>query len=229
MEGEPRDTRARIFGKPSHGRPMNLQTKYLGLDLRTPLVPSSSPLCEDLDNLKRMEDAGAAAIVLPSLFEEQIRHETHTASHFVGYGPGGAARAARYFPDAEDFNFAPERYLEHLAAATQALDIPVIASLNGCTFGRWISYGRAMEQAGAAAIELNLYSIPTDPDVSSEEIETSYLTIVASIKAQAVFHQLRAFCPAGGTAWRRRARSLQSLLPAGYRPHHVARDSQFES
>ncbi len=163
---------------------MNLTTTYLGLKLRTPLVPSSSPLCEDLDNLKQMEDAGASAIVLHSLFEEQIRHESETLHHPLAHGTDGDAEALNYFPDPDAFNFRPDRYLEHLAKARAALGIPVIASLNCRTFGRWLTTAREIEQAGAAALELNIYSIPTDPDVTSEEIETNYLTILASAKAQ---------------------------------------------
>lgn len=163
---------------------MNLATKYLGLNLRTPLVPSSSPLSEDIDNLKRMEDAGASAIVMHSLFEEQIRHETHTLHHHLTHGTESYAEALSYFPEAEKFNFRPERYVAHLAKAKQALGIPVIASLNCTSFGSWTAVSREMEKAGADAIELNIYSIPTDPDVSTDEIETNYVTILASVKAQ---------------------------------------------
>lgn len=163
---------------------MNLSTKYLGLNLRTPLVPSASPLSEDLDNLRRMEDAGASAIVFHSLFEEQIRHETHTVRHDLLSRGETERGAASYFPEPGEFHYGPHRYLSNVARAKQALGIPVIASLNGSSFGGWTTFARALEQAGADALELNLYFIPTDPDATAEEIETSYLTIVASVKAQ---------------------------------------------
>lgn len=163
---------------------MNLTTKYLGLNLRSPLVPSSSPLTESLDNLKLMEDSGASAVVLHSLFEEQIRQETHTLHHHLTHGTESYAEALTYFPDAGEFNFRPERYLGHIAKAKEALGIPLIASLNCATFGGWTSFAREIEKAGADALELNIYSIPTDPDVSTDEIETNYVTILASVKAQ---------------------------------------------
>ncbi len=155
---------------------MNLTTKYLGLNLRTPLVPSASPLSEDMDNLKRMEDAGASAIVFHSMFEEQIRHDTQTLHPHLTHGiesPGPA-----------EFPFPPNRYLLNLVKAKQAVGIPIIASLNGSTFGGWTTFARSIEQAGADALELNIYSIPTNPEVTAEDIETSYLTIVASVKGQ---------------------------------------------
>ena len=163
---------------------MNLTTKYLGLNLRTPLVPSASPLSEDIDNLKRMEDAGASAVVFHSMFEEQIRHEMQTLHHHLTHGTESYAEALSYFPEPDEFQFAPNRYLLNLVKAKQALGIPIIASLNGSTFGGWTTLARGMEKAGADALELNIYSIPTNPDVTAEEIETSYLTIVASVKAQ---------------------------------------------
>ena len=163
---------------------MNLHTTYLGLRLETPLIPSASPLSEDLGNLRRLEDAGASAIVLHSLFEEQIRHETRTLHHHLTHGTESHAEAVTYFPEPTEFHFGPDRYLSNLVKARQALGIPIIASLNGATFGGWTSFAQAIENAGASALELNLYSIPSDPEVSAEEIETSYLTIVASVKAQ---------------------------------------------
>ena len=163
---------------------MNLTTAYLGLKLRTPLVPSASPLSEDMDNLKRMEDAGASAIVLTSMFEEQIRSETQTPRHPIAGGTERNAEMSGCFPESGEFQFAPDRYLHNIAKAKQTVDVPIIASLNGTTFGGWMKYARQIEQAGAAALELNIYSIPTNPDLASEEIETDYLTILASVKAQ---------------------------------------------
>ena len=159
---------------------MNLTTTYLGLKLRTPLVPSSSPLSEDLGNLKQMEDAGASAIVMHSLFEEQIRHESQTLHHRLADGP----EVLGCFPQADDFHSRPDRYVEHLAKAKAALGIPIIASLNCTSFGGWMTTAREIEKAGADALELNIYSIPTDPDLTAEDIETSYLTILASVRAQ---------------------------------------------
>ncbi len=163
---------------------MNLNTTYLGLKLRTPLVPSASPLSEDIDNLKRMEDAGASAIVFHSLFEEQIRQETETLHHSLAPGVESHAEALSYFPEPGEFHFGPNRYLLNIVKAKQSLAIPIIASLNGSTFGGWTTFARSLEKAGADALELNIYSIPSSPTVTADEIETSYLTILASVKAQ---------------------------------------------
>jgi Dihydroorotate dehydrogenase len=163
---------------------MNLSTTYLGLKLRTPLVPSASPLSENLDSIKRMEDAGAAAVVLPSLFEEQLRHESHTLHYHLTHGTESYPEALTYFPEPEEFRFGPDLYLRNIVKAKEEVDVPIIASLNCSTFGGWTTFARQIEQAGADALELNIYSIPTDPELSSEEIETSYLTIVASVRAQ---------------------------------------------
>ena len=162
---------------------MNLTTTYLGLKLRTPLVPSASPLSENIGNLKRMEDAGASAIVMHSLFEEQIRRETHTLHHLI-QGAEGHEEALGYFPEADEFQVGSDTYLVNIAKAKEAVGIPIIASLSGTTFGGWTSIARAIEKAGADALELNIYSIPTDPEQAAEEVEMSYLTIVASVKAQ---------------------------------------------
>ena len=163
---------------------MNITTTYLGLKLRTPLVPSASPLSENFDNLKRMEDAGASAIVFHSMFEEQIRHETQTLHPQFTDGAGSSAETLSYLPEPDEFQVVPNRYLLNIVKAKQALGIPIIASLNATTFGGWMTFARAIEQAGADALELNIYSIPTDPKVPAEEIETSYLTILASMKGQ---------------------------------------------
>lgn len=163
---------------------MNLRTTYLGLDLRTPLVPSASPLSEDLANLKRMEDAGAAAIVFHSLFEEQIRQETETLHHHLTEGTESHSEALSYFPEPAEFTYTPDRYLANLEKARAALKIPIIASLNGSTSGGWTTFARAVEKAGANALELNIYSIPSDPEITADEIEMSYLSIVAAVKAQ---------------------------------------------
>ena len=163
---------------------MNLTTTYLGFKLRTPLVPSASPLTEHLDNIKRLEDAGASAIVFHSLFEEQLRHDRHELDFHLNQGTESFAEALNYFPEPQEFKVGPEAYVEHIAKAKAATSIPIIGSLNGSTFGGWQTYARQIEQAGADALELNIYALPTDPDLSSEDIEESYLTILASVKAQ---------------------------------------------
>ena len=128
---------------------MNLSTTYLGLKLRTPLVPSASPLSENIDNIKRMEDAGAAAVVLHSLFEEQLRHESHTLHYHLTHGTESIAEALTYFPEPEEFRFGPELYLSNIVKAKEAVGVPIIASLNGSTFGGWTTFARQIEQAGA--------------------------------------------------------------------------------
>ena len=163
---------------------MNLSTNYLGLSLRSPLVPAASPLSEDIDNLKRMEDAGAAAVVFHSVFEEQIRHDTQTPRGHPTRSSEDDAVAASYFPAPDDFQFAPDRYLLNLVKAKQALGIPIIASLNGTTFGGWTTFAQAVEKAGADALELNIYSIPTDAEVTADDIEQSYITMLLSLKGQ---------------------------------------------
>ncbi len=162
---------------------MNLSTTYLGLKLRTPLVPAASPLSESLDELKRMEDAGAAAVVFHSLFEEQIRRENDSFFQHLK-GTEMLEEVLGYFPPQDAFHFGPGRYLLNLVKAKQELGIPIIASLNGTTFGNWITFARAIEKAGADALELNVYSIPSDPGISGEEIEIGFLTMLASLKAQ---------------------------------------------
>jgi len=163
---------------------MKLATTYLGFKLRTPLVPSASPLSENIDNVKRMEDAGASAVVFHSLFEEQLRREHHELHHYLAQGTESHAEALTYFPEPAEFKVGPESYIEHIARAKAAVNIPIIGSLNGSTFGGWMKYAQQIEKAGADALELNIYNVPTNPDRSADDIETDYLTIVASVKAQ---------------------------------------------
>lgn len=162
---------------------MNLSTHYLGFKLRTPLVVSASPLTEKIANVRRMEDAGASAIVFHSLFEEQIRRDHHELQYFLDQGTESYAESLSYFPPAE-FKVGPEAYLEHIAQAKQAVQIPIIGSLNGTTFGGWMKYAQQIQQAGADALELNLYNVPGDADHAPDDIENEYLSIIASIKAQ---------------------------------------------
>jgi dihydroorotate dehydrogenase (fumarate) len=162
---------------------MNLSAEYLGLMLPHPLVAGASPLSDDLDGVRRLEDAGAAAIVLRSLFEEQItREQMAEYVHLDSHGES-SAEAASYFPSPHAFVLGPFEYLEHLRRAKQAAAVPVIASLNGVTPGGWIEYARLMEQAGADALELNLYRIATDPETSGAAIERQVIETVRTVKA----------------------------------------------
>jgi dihydroorotate dehydrogenase (fumarate) len=161
---------------------VDLRTEYLGLTLPHPLVAGASPLSDDLDGVRRLEDAGASAIVLRSLFEEQItREQMSEFAHLDGHGES-SAEAASYFPSPLAFALGPFPYLEHLRKAKAAVRIPVMASLNGATPGGWIDYARLIEQAGADALELNLYRIATDPDISSTEIERQAIETVKAVK-----------------------------------------------
>jgi dihydroorotate dehydrogenase (fumarate) len=162
---------------------MKLATTYLGFKLRAPLVPSASPLSENLDNIKRMEDAGASAVVFHSLFEEQLRPGNYRVRRASGNGGEFSSDALTDFSDEPQFKVDPEAYVDHIAKAKAAVKIPIIGSLNGSTFGGWQRYARLIEQAGADALELNIYTVPTDPERTADDIETDYLTIVASIKA----------------------------------------------
>jgi dihydroorotate dehydrogenase (fumarate) len=161
---------------------IDLTTRYLGLPLASPLVASPSPLCEDLDNLRRMEDAGAAAVVLQSLFEEQIDLESHHLDRYLSYGADSYAEAASYFPDLHDYRLGPDRYLEHVRRAKAAVGIPVIGSLNGVSTGGWTSFARKIEQAGADALELNVFYVPTDPALTATEVEQMYVDLVRDVK-----------------------------------------------
>jgi dihydroorotate dehydrogenase (fumarate) len=164
---------------------MNLTTTYLGLTLRSPLVPSAAaPLSGDIDNIRRMEDAGAGAIVLHSLFEEQLVQEKFELHHHLTYGTESFAESLTYFPEPDEFQVGPELYLEHIRQAKERVDMPIIASLNGYTPGGWVEYARLMQQAGADAIELNIYEVPTDSDRSSLEVEQNYIQILQDVKAE---------------------------------------------
>jgi dihydroorotate dehydrogenase (fumarate) len=159
----------------------DLRSRYLGLELRTPLVASSSPLTGDLDGLRRLEDAGAAAVVLPSLFEEQIEFEALEIHRLLETGAETFAEAQSYFPELADYDTGPDRYLELVAQAKDALGIPVVASLNGVTPGGWIEHARLIEQAGADALELNLYGVAADPELTAAEVEERYRELVRAV------------------------------------------------
>jgi dihydroorotate dehydrogenase (fumarate) len=160
----------------------DLSTRYLGLALRNPLVASASPLCESLDSIRRMEDAGAAAVVLHSLFEEQINLESHHLDRYLSHGTESYAESLTYFPDMTSYNLGPDAYLEHIRRAKAAVEIPVIGSLNGVSTGGWITYARKIEQAGADALELNVYYIPADPELTGGQVEQMYVDLVRDVK-----------------------------------------------
>jgi dihydroorotate dehydrogenase (fumarate) len=163
---------------------MDLTTTYLGLKLRSPLVVgAAASLTEDIDNIKRMEDVGAAAVVLHSLFEEQLRQEQFELHHHLEYGTESFAEALTYFPEPEIFHVGPEEYLNHIRKAKEMVGIPIIASLNGSTLGGWTEYARQIEQAGADALELNIYYVPTDMDLTGAQVEQNYLDILRAVKA----------------------------------------------
>ena len=162
---------------------MDLTTNYLGLKLRSPLVVSASPLSEDIDNLKRMEDAGAAAIVLYSLFEEQLKQDRLELHAKLQQGTESFAESLTYFPEADEYKLGPEEYLKHIAAAKKATRIPIIASLNGSSVGGWTEYAKQIQKAGADALELNIYYIPTDMNLTGTEVEMTYLDILKAVKA----------------------------------------------
>ncbi len=161
---------------------MNLETTYLGLKLKNPIVVSASPLSRSMDSMRRLEDAGASAIVMHSLFEEQITHELESLEHYKKYGADSYAEALSYFPDTGDYHFAPEEYLELLAKASSKLEIPIIGSMNGVTPGGWISYAKKMEEAGASALELNVYYISTDSTIAGSEVENRYIKALNLVK-----------------------------------------------
>lgn len=160
----------------------DLTTTYLGLRLKNPLVVSASPLSKKVAMAQHLEECGAAAIVMYSLFEEQITHESHELDHYLERGTHSYAESLSYFPDLDHYNLGPEPYLEHLHRVKQAVSIPVIGSLNGISSGGWIEYARKIEQAGADALELNIYYLPTDPNLSSAELEESYMKLVGDVR-----------------------------------------------
>ena len=163
---------------------IDLSTTYLGLKLKNPLVASSSPMCGDVGNVRRMEDAGAAAVVLQSLFEEQIEQESDELDRFIEQAAEVGPESVSHFPELSRRVMGPEAYLAHIAKCKQAVHIPVIASLNGTSRGGWLNYARQMVQAGADALELNIYYIPVNPEVSGEEVEQQYVELVKAIKAE---------------------------------------------
>lgn len=160
---------------------LDLQTTYLGLPLKNPLVASASPLSKRVDMVRRLEDAGAAAIVMYSLFEEQITHESNELDYYLSHGANTYAEALSYFPDLSHYNVGPELYLEQISHLKKAVDIPIIGSLNGISSGGWIEYAHNIQRAGADALELNIYYLSTDVDLSGEKLEESYIQLVRDL------------------------------------------------
>jgi dihydroorotate dehydrogenase (fumarate) len=162
---------------------IDLSTDYLGLKLKSPVVASASPLCEHIDNLLRMEDAGIAAAVLPSLFEEQINLESSAVDSNLSRGSDSFGESLNFFPEMRTYNLGPEGYLESIRKAKESVSIPIIASLNGASLSGWLHFAKLMQQAGADAIELNLYDIVTDPAQSASAVEHKYFEIVRQVKS----------------------------------------------
>lgn len=162
---------------------VDLRTTYLGLELSNPLVPSASTLSSRIDTLRRLQDAGASAIVMQSLFEEQIEHEEQQTHRVMETGAESFAEALTYVPEMADYNTGPDEYLRYLESCRKELEIPVIGSLNGATEGGWVRYARLIQEAGADALELNVYFVATDPDESGWEVEHRYLELVAAVRS----------------------------------------------
>jgi dihydroorotate dehydrogenase (fumarate) len=156
----------------------------MGLKLKNPIVHSSSPLSNELDKIKILEGHGASAIVMESLFEEQIIHEQESLDHFLTQGTESFAEALSYFPEVGDYRIGPEEYLEHLRKAKEAVDIPIIASLNGVSKGGWMDYARKIQETGVDGLELNVYYIPTDPEMPGSAVEEMYIESVKAVKEQ---------------------------------------------
>jgi len=161
---------------------IDLSTTYMGLKLKNPIVPSASPLSASLDNIKRFEDLGAAAVTMYSLFEEQIELEAESLAYFLERGTYSYAEALTYFPPLSEYRREPDEYVEHIHKAKQAVDIPIIASLNGITPGGWTGYAKRFEEAGADAVELNVYFIPTNPHWMSYDVEDLYFKLLKNVK-----------------------------------------------
>ncbi len=162
---------------------MDITTTYLGLNLSSPIVPSAGPLSADIGNIKQMEDSGAGAAVIYSIFEEQIENESLEFYHHETSHTESNAEAQSYCPQSPDFRIGPEEYLEHISKAKDAVNIPIIASLNGKSIGGWVEYAKKIQEAGADALELNIYRLASDVKTSSQDIEKNYIEIVKAVKA----------------------------------------------
>lgn len=159
----------------------NISSKYMGFTLKTPVVASSSPLCAKIENIKKMEDAGVGAVVMQSLFEEQVILEQQQLNTYLQQGTEQFAESLTYLPDLGNYKFTTTEYLEHIRKCKDSVDVPVFGSLNGVSRGGWIRYAREIEQAGADALELNIFYLPTDPRMTSEEVESNYIRLVQDV------------------------------------------------
>lgn len=162
----------------------DLITSYLGLKLKNPLVASASPLSKKVEHVRAMEEAGIAAVVMYSLFEEQIIHDSLELDHYLTRGSESFAEALTYLPDTGTYSMGPDRYLNHLSQVKQAVNIPIIGSLNGISKGGWVRYARNIQDAGADALELNVYYLAADPNLTSQELENTYVDLVAEVKSE---------------------------------------------
>jgi dihydroorotate dehydrogenase (fumarate) len=162
----------------------DLTTRYLGLNLKNPLVASASPLSEKVDTVKQMEQAGISAVVMYSLFEEQIIHESLELDHYLNYGTESFAEALTYLPDSGRYSLGPEKYVDHVKRLKDAVNIPIIGSLNGVSSGGWIQYAKRIEEAGADALELNIYYLPFDPAITSSKLEENYIQLVKDVRRE---------------------------------------------
>ncbi len=161
---------------------VDLSTNYLGLKLKNPLAVAACPMTESAEVLRRLEDAGASAAVFPSLFEEQIEHDASELIHAQEWTTDRYAEMLTFYPESDDYRFGPDEYLEKIAAAKKAVSMPIIGSLNGVSSGGWIRYAKMIQEAGADALELNIYFVAADPDESGEEVENRYVDLVAAVK-----------------------------------------------
>jgi dihydroorotate dehydrogenase (fumarate) len=199
---------------------MDLTTTYLGLHLKSPLMPGASPLVDDLDLVRRLEDAGASAIVMHSLFEEQITGERFATIYHMELYADSYAEAASYFPKHGDYPLGPDQYLAHIDRIKRAVSIPVIASLNGSTPGGWTEYARLIEQAGADALELNTYYVATDPQETGFAVEQRVLEVVRAVSETVSIPlavKVSPFFSSFANFAARRADPVQPLLPARHR------------
>ncbi len=162
---------------------MNLTTTYMGLELPSPIIPSASPLSQDIDKIKAMADAGAGAVVLWSIFEEQVEHEARELDYYLQHGAERFAESLTYFPPMQDYRLGIDDYVDHITKAKDAVDIPIIGSLNGISAGGWTKYAKRMEDAGADALELNVYYIPTDPKLAAVDVENVYWAVLDAVKS----------------------------------------------
>ena len=161
---------------------MNLTTNYLGMTLKNPIVASSSPLSHTVDSIRRLEDAGAAAVVMYSLFEEQIGFDSYYIDYHLTQGIDSYAESISYFPDMQSYNVGPDEYMNLIRRAREAVDLPIIGSLNGASVGGWTDYAALIEEAGADALELNVYYLPANPEVTGVEVEMLYLDILSAVR-----------------------------------------------